>query len=202
MTMKEYIKTKGKEVKNHQKNCCNLAVEDMINKGYNEKKIKRMSIADKWLYYKIHIDKENKMPKNENIKWIGHIERINFLCNTEERYNNFINNYYGKSIYKNIVWDLDDFEEYQIKIEKRKDQVKASMLQECINNNEWDQFWNLMNELYMDNLYWGIIEETLNMIEQGLTTEDIYKWSKIEHFANYISFELEYVKERLSKVIV
>lgn len=202
MTINKYIKINNKVFDVEVKQCVALAVKDMLDKGIPEKKVKRMSIDEKYLYYKNYLDINNRLP--EVVKWLGHIDNFDFLCNTKERYDNFMNNFYKERFDKSITYRLLDslmeFKKYQIEIEKRNAYITIDMIQNLINNNEWDELHEVLNDLSMAGISWYVFARTLKMIENGLTGEEIYNWVKDVGSCNMICFDIEYVKERVNKI--
>jgi hypothetical protein len=170
---------------------------------------KRLTIEQKLLFYynNLATKEEDFLKGITEYSWTGQKSQIDFLCDTPEKQQKFINDFLNKSD-AGLLIDIDIFRNYIRVTEHRGLNITLKDFQDCINYNDlgksnWERLTFLMQEIYLKPVSILNMEYVYQKILEGLTIEDIYYFTKIDPHRplRFLHFSVDYVKEKISKYL-
>lgn len=180
-----------------KKEIINKVNEFVTELGLNFEILGLKTTEDKILYYHNYVDTENNkfcgIVDFPSVYWI---KLANFLCNSEEKFMEYLNNFHDRD---NVQMGVNRFKEYLIK--SRNLEINGDTLQKQIDSGAWEEFWKALQELYLDptdNCWMSSFQER---IAEGLNGKDIYEWYKRKNgrLLTITTFNPNYIKEVVSK---
>ena len=180
----------------------NIESFEMGNFKYNGK---RLSTEEKILvYYNIIASKEENYWKDIiTFSWIGQKSELDYLANTDELREKFINNYLGKSF--GILTEIENFRKYLGDVEGRGKNITMKDYKNCINcedlkKSDWTRLNYLLQEVYLKPCHVINMELIYDSLMKGLTIEDIWHYHEIEpyHIFKFRNFNTDYIKEKVA----
>lgn len=160
------------------------------------KEVKLKSTKDFILYYTNFLDSSNKFLGLIEFPNLSLYTWLNYLCNTEDKVTEFMTNFYDE---ENIGNSLMSYRRHLIN--NRNLTINGDSLQKIIDESKWSEFWDNLQELFLDYCHISWLTSYKEMISEGLTAEDIVRWyqKKGGRLLTITTFPVSYVKETVSK---
>jgi len=175
----------------------NKVNEFVTELGLNFEILGLKTTDDKILYYHNFIDsRTNKFCGIVDFPSVYWIKLANFLCDSEEKFEDYLSNFHDCD---NVQIGVSRFKKHLMK--SRSLTISGETLQEQINNNKWEKFWEDLQQLFLDPTDDCYLSSFKERIAEGLTGEDIFNWYKKKggRLLTITTFPLNYVKETISK---
>jgi hypothetical protein len=172
-------------------------VDDFIKElNYTPEILGLRTENEKILYYFNYLD-YNNMFRESDIKFPNRffIKLANFLCKSEERLQEYLNKFHDNEdtahginkFRKHLRSNRGDIEAHKF-LKEISQQIKAK---------QWSDLHSTLQELFLEPFHWFIMESIVEMIENGLATEDLYNWyAKGRNITSIVTFSVDYVKSR------
>jgi hypothetical protein len=171
-------------------------VDEFVKKmGLSDERLGFKNADTKILYYYNFIDERNALKGIIELSSQYFIKLINFLCEGEEKLKEYMVNFYDS---EDFTFGIMDFKKH-IK-DTRNLTISGETLQEQINNNKWQEFWEDLQQLFLDPTDIYYLSSFKERIAEGLTGKDIFQWylKKGGRLLNITTFPVEYVKTRVN----
>jgi hypothetical protein len=172
-------------------------VDEFVKKmGWSDERLGLKNADTKILYYYNFIDERNALKGFIELSSQYFIRLINFLCKGEEKLKEYIDNFYDS---EDLTFGITKFKKH---IESTRNlTINGETLQKQIDSNKWEEFWEDLQQLFLDptDIYW--LSSFKERIAEGLTGIDIFKWyqKKGGRLGSIITFPVNYVKETVNK---
>jgi hypothetical protein len=162
------------------------------NMGLSDSILGLKNKDDKILYYYNYMDNiDNRFCSKVEFPNLYHLKLANMLCNTDEKYDYFMDTYYNED---NIVGSIENFKKY-IKEQRTYEKDIIKNIDIAIKGADYILAWSLIQELYLEPLDEYFLNRFIEMVNSGLTATDIYTWYKTKkRFLSIMTFDIKYIK--------
>lgn len=130
-----------------------------------------------------------------------HKKLLKFLCNDEEELENiFIEAFYIK---QNINKSVLNFQKFLYNLKNRNINTNINLFNRLIYKRDWQGLHSELQKCFLDIIDFNLMYKFKNLINQGLTGEDIVCWTLIENNKdlNIITYPIDYIKENTLEYI-
>lgn len=170
----------------------NKIQEHLASLNLTPKEAELKTDNDYLLHYSNYLDPQNKFAGILLLASQWYINLINFLCDTDEKKQEFLNNFYNEN--ENTAFCISRFRKHL----KQTRQIKttAEMIQHLIDTANWRKFWDCMQELFLEPCGTEYLEEFKKHISKGLNGIDIMKCYNKDYsrMIKMITLPVEYIK--------
>lgn len=140
-------------------------------------------------------DEHNRFKELIKFPTVYCIKFANVLCQNEKMVNRYIRDYYSP-----------EFEQWEIvnSLQKLKRDLKAERtnvseykekIKNCIETNNSQWLWMLLQDLFLEVLYKEQLDEIIELIHNDVNEEDVMKWyEKDKKILAMTTFSVEYIK--------
>jgi hypothetical protein len=150
---------------------------------------------DRIIYYYNYINENNIFKSLIEFPSVYFIRLANFLCKDEERLKEYLNKFHDREDSRNSIME---YRRYLLKSRDNAYEFLKKLTQQ-IKTKQWNDLYETLQELFLEPFDDALMPNITEMVENGLTAEDIYNWYKIEkNIISITTFFTEYIRQRVS----
>lgn len=144
------------------------AVEKIVGKAA------RMNKNDKLLYYENHIEPTNRFKDILNFPSIGVSRWLNYLCNDENLYNDFMNLFCNNY---DVFDSLMQFRGYLMNEQHRGQNIDAYTIEQLVTTDNYNQLKDIIQELFLEPICNESIKRLAEAIKKNkLSAIELILW--------------------------